>query len=459
MPNLHALAEFFRLFKQPVVLLDLETTGGNTSQDRITEIAFLHFQDGRITPVSQLVNPQTRISPFIENLTGISNDMVADAPLFAEILQKIMPLLRGSLIIAHNSRFDYPFLRHECRRAGVHFAASALCSVQLSRKLYPEHHKHSLDAIIERHGIATENRHRAMSDVLALAQFLQTALHERGTGAWQQYARQLASPVMQPENLSESLRQTLNNMPDSHGVSLWYDHAGNITGLHVHEQAYRETVSLLHKHRPDRLEFTPAFGALHAQTQRIILMQQHNLLPPQRSHHTIQFQTDPVSGSLKARVRPLESGWHTNPPNGLFLHPKAAKRTLSEWARRHQICPTLLGILPNQLPQGEPCPVSLIGECSTACTQQNTECHNRSVQAALSALPVCDWWHIPRLTIRETDPVSGGYVEFLCDSGTIMLPENGLWYTDAELLAVFKQKHKQHKNATIDSTGQACVHT
>lgn len=459
MPNLHALAEFFRLFRQPVVLLDLETTGGNTSQDRITEIAFLHFHNGSITPVSQLVNPQAHISPFIENLTGISNSMVADAPLFGAILPQLMPLLRGSLIIAHNSRFDYPFLRHECCRAGIPFAASALCSVQLSRKLYPEYHKHSLDAIIERHGIHTENRHRAMSDVLALAQFLQTALLERGATAWLQHAQQLASPAIPPEHLADSLHQTLHRLPDSHGVSLWYDAADNVTALHVHEQAYRETVLMLRKHSPSRIAFFPAIGPLHAQAERIRLMQQHRLHHNQRStRHTIKFQTDPISGSLKARIRPLETGTAQTPPNGLFMHPKAAKRALSEWARQYRICPTLLGILPDELPQGHPCPVSLLGQCSIACTEHNIDLHNHSVQAALHNLPVCDWWHIPRLRIRETDPISGDSISFLCDSGALMLPESG-WYTDAALLDVFKQKHKQHKHAAFNSDGEAIVHT
>ena len=79
--NLDNLAQFFRQWDKPVVILDLETTGGNFQRDRITEIAFLHFWQGEITPVSHLVNPTIPIQAFVSQLTGIDDAMVQDAPL------------------------------------------------------------------------------------------------------------------------------------------------------------------------------------------------------------------------------------------------------------------------------------------------------------------------------------------------------------------------------------------
>ena len=84
--NLDNLAQFFRQWDKPVVILDLETTGGNFQRDRITEIAFLHFWQGEITPVSRLVNPTIPIQAFVSQLTGIDDAMVQDAPLWAELL-------------------------------------------------------------------------------------------------------------------------------------------------------------------------------------------------------------------------------------------------------------------------------------------------------------------------------------------------------------------------------------
>ena len=107
-----ALSHFFQTYPIPVVIVDLETTGGNLTDDRITEIAFLHFKQGQITSVQQLINPQKTIGSFVENLTGINNEMVASQPTFEQFAPKILPLLRGSLLIAHNSKFDYSFLKH-----------------------------------------------------------------------------------------------------------------------------------------------------------------------------------------------------------------------------------------------------------------------------------------------------------------------------------------------------------
>ena len=95
----------------PVAVVDLETTGGHFEQDRVTEVAVLRFEQGRISRHQWLVNPQQPISAFITRLTGISNEMVADAPVFADIAPALLPLLQGHILVAHNSRFDYTFLR------------------------------------------------------------------------------------------------------------------------------------------------------------------------------------------------------------------------------------------------------------------------------------------------------------------------------------------------------------
>lgn len=446
--NLLQLADSLSIFNRPVVILDLETTGGDFYKDRITEIAFLHIQQGKITPISQLINPQQNISPFIENLTGISNNMVANAPLFSAFLPKILPFLQGSLLIAHNSRFDYTFLRHESQRAGISFAMHSLCSVQLSRRLYPEFHKHSLDAIIERHGLHTDSRHRAMSDVLNLAHYLQTALLEKNS--WQQHAQALIQPAMLPEPLSTRLQNQLDAIPDRHGVCVWYNERQQIIALHTHEMAFRETVVLLNK-QPEiakyvaHIEFHPAVGHLHCHSIRAQIMHQHRLLPNEAViRHGIHFETDAYDGCLKAYVRPIKSGFHTTPPHGLFMHPKAAKRELNIWSKQHGICPTQLGILPTTPPKDSPCPVTFITNCVPACLHHDADAHNQHVQAALTALPICDWGKHARVSICETDVISGQTQTFICDNGALQLDEQ-LWFMDKALLDTLKLKFKKHQ--------------
>ena len=124
------LAKQLAFFRLPVVILDLEATGGHFMHDRITEIAFLRFDGQNVERFTQLVNPQKEISEFVTQLTSISNEMVANAPTFADVIPHILPMLRGSLLVAHNSRFDYTLLRNEFSSAGVPFSTPTLFNVK-----------------------------------------------------------------------------------------------------------------------------------------------------------------------------------------------------------------------------------------------------------------------------------------------------------------------------------------
>src|SRR5271170_8084115 len=155
-----------------LVFVDLETTGGNAAHDRITEIGIVRVHGGEaVEEWSSLVNPGCEIPPYIVAFTGISNEMVAAAPRFAAIATTVLEKLRGAVFVAHNARFDYSFLCSEFRRAGTHFSAAALCTVKLSRRLFPQHARHNLDAVMQRHGLSCNARHRALGDALVLRDF------------------------------------------------------------------------------------------------------------------------------------------------------------------------------------------------------------------------------------------------------------------------------------------------
>ena len=163
------------------VFVDLETTGATATHDRITEIGIIEVNRGRlIGEWSTLVNPGMSIPPMIQSLTGITNDMVALAPSFSDICSDVLQRLDGKLFIAHNARFDYGFLKNEFRRCGVTFNARVLCTVKLSRKLYPQHARHNLDALLERHALDCEARHRALGDAKVLWLLAQKWAEERG---------------------------------------------------------------------------------------------------------------------------------------------------------------------------------------------------------------------------------------------------------------------------------------
>ncbi|HYY62549.1 MAG TPA: 3'-5' exonuclease, partial [Burkholderiales bacterium] len=165
----------------PLAIVDLETTGTRPAADRVTEIGVLEVERFEVVSEwSTLINPGVALPSEIQALTGITHQMLAQAPRFAELAPELHQRLAGRVFIAHNARFDYTFLRREFDRAGIKFHARAVCGVKLARRLYPRERGHDLDSLIARHGIACEARHRALPDAQALWQFLQQAAQEHG---------------------------------------------------------------------------------------------------------------------------------------------------------------------------------------------------------------------------------------------------------------------------------------
>ncbi|RBA23112.1 3'-5' exonuclease [Herminiimonas fonticola] len=157
---------------EKLIFVDLETTGANLANDRITEIGIVAVHlDGEVERWSSFVNPGQPIPSFIQGLTGISDDMVETAPSFESIADVVHERLADGLFIAHNARFDYGFLHHAFARTGHALQSEMLCTVKLSRALFPEEKRHNLDTLIERHGLIPEARHRALADADLLWQF------------------------------------------------------------------------------------------------------------------------------------------------------------------------------------------------------------------------------------------------------------------------------------------------
>ncbi|CAG9264680.1 exonuclease domain-containing protein [Paraburkholderia unamae] len=157
----------------PLVFVDLETTGGSVGEHRITEVGVVEVAQGQVTRWSTLVDPGQSIPPFIQQLTGITDKMVRGAPSFADIAAGLYERLAGKLFIAHNAAFDRGFLRAEFERAGYSFNPDVLCTVRLSRALFPGEKRHGLDALVERHALVPSDRHRALADADLLWQFWQ----------------------------------------------------------------------------------------------------------------------------------------------------------------------------------------------------------------------------------------------------------------------------------------------
>ena len=167
-------------FPIPCVIVDIETTGGNVTYDRITEIGIVEVTHEGVREWSTLINPRTHIPDGIQRLTGIRQSMVDSAPYFEQVAKEILLRLQGKLFIAHNVRFDYGFIRNEFARLAYTFKAKLMCTVKLSRFLYADRDGHSLEKIIARHQIFVTHRHRALDDAKATFKFMQIAEEEKG---------------------------------------------------------------------------------------------------------------------------------------------------------------------------------------------------------------------------------------------------------------------------------------
>lgn len=163
------------------VVFDLETTGAKAPPCRITEIGAYRIKDGKIaSEFHTLINPETAIPPFITSLTGISDEMVEDAPKFREVATDFLEFIGDSVLVAHNAQFDMRFLNHEVGRVYEDYrvANPCLCTVQLSRRLLPNIMNHKLKTIAEYYSISLVNHHRASDDAHATAKIFLNLLTE-----------------------------------------------------------------------------------------------------------------------------------------------------------------------------------------------------------------------------------------------------------------------------------------
>ena len=203
-------------------IIDIETTGGSARLERITEIAiYLHDGEKITGEFVSLVNPERNIPYFITNLTGITNEMVEDAPYFYEIAKTIVEITEGRTFVAHNARFDYSFMRQEFKSLGYNFKRNLLDTVSLSRKLLPGHRSYSLGNICKDLSIEINGRHRAAGDALATVRLFEILLRkdEEINGKGGSLIRNTRISKLNPKlNISK-----IDNIPEEPGVYYFYN--------------------------------------------------------------------------------------------------------------------------------------------------------------------------------------------------------------------------------------------
>ena len=213
-------------FPEQMVLLDLETTGGKVTFHRVIEVGLLVVEQGKVIERwNTLVDPETPLPQFIQTLTGISPSDLKGAPVFSTIADELFDKLKGRVLVAHNARFDYGFLKNEFNRVGIKYSTKPLCSVKVSRKLFPQYKRHGLSEIIKRFDFGIKSRHRAMDDAEVIWKlFLKSSqLYD------DQEIEAVCSSLLKRPALPMHLDAAeIDKLPRTPGVYYFYDTQGNI---------------------------------------------------------------------------------------------------------------------------------------------------------------------------------------------------------------------------------------
>ena len=401
--------------------VDLETTGGNPARNRIIEVAVVAVDDGVVVDEwSRLVAPGRAIPPSITGLTGIDDAMLADAPAFPALRDELLERLRGRVLVAHNARFDYGFLRNEFRRAGITFRAPVLCTVRLSRALYPGHRGHGLDALIHRFDLPRDARHRALGDARAALAFIAAAGDDLGDDAVDTaIGHQRRGPSLPPALPADALE----GLPHSPGVYLFHGaddallYVGKSVDLHDRVLSHlsgdhRSHTATRIAHRLTRIDWEQTPGELGALLREASLVKRlrplHNRRLREAGNQVVLTLVEGPDACLEPRIRPADEPEARAGERryGPFGDRRAARRELTRLADAHGLCRRRLG-----LEQGRgtrPCFGLQIGRCRGACTGAESAVRfNLRLLEALEARRIRPWpWHGP-VGITETDPDSG----------------------------------------------------
>ncbi|HSD37015.1 MAG TPA: exonuclease domain-containing protein [Rhodocyclaceae bacterium] len=391
-----------------LAIVDLETTGADPTRDRITEIAILITEgDTLIEQWSTLINPGMPIPWRIQDLIGISDEMVADAPCFADVAALVRQRLSEAIFVAHNVRFDYNFLRAAFEQLGESFHAPALCSVKFSRALYPQFPRHGLDAIIERHGYAISSRHRALDDAQVVWQFLQESRRDQPVEAITRAWSRALSDTPQPRLPAGDLEA----LPECAGVFVFRNAHGHAIEIGRSRNLRADVLGLFTSRKADartkkrtagvqHVETFPTAGELDALLKELQVARNEPRLKPRQEAAwgwRVNLQGEPLL-QLQELSASDPLGWGDT--FGCLRGELEAKKLLRDLVAKNRLCPRRLGL---ELGSGT-CHSHALGKCLGVCAGKETAAqHDLRLLAALSGLKLRAWPYAGPTIFAEHD--------------------------------------------------------
>ena len=397
-----------------LAFVDIETTGSQFERDRITEVGIKTFENGEVREWEKLINPHVYIPQNIQRLTGISPQMVSGKPSFEELASEIKQELEGKIFIAHNARFDYGFLKASFKRAGIDFKPKVLCTVKLSRLLFPKQARHNLDTIIQSHRLEVRARHRALGDADVLYQFWHVCEKAVGKERLLEAVNQLIGNASLPPNIDQDL---IDSIPDGPGCYIFYGenkvplYIGKSISLRSRVMGHfqgaltqRKEMKLSMQVRDiDWIETSGELSALILESRLIKERMPSMNIKLRRSKDLCAWTLEKdAAGVIKPSLvshKDLLPGLQEN-LYGLFYSKREAHSYLKAVAKKYRLCEVLLGL--EKAVPGKSCFGFQVKQCGGACIGiQATEMHNLQLKTAMDLYKVQVWPYEGPIAIND----------------------------------------------------------
>jgi DNA polymerase-3 subunit epsilon len=407
------------------IILDTETTGSRPLHDRIIEIGLHHIKAGKVLQTwHSFINPQTPLPTFIQQLTGITPELLTSAPTYGEVANELYKILQGKVLVAHNARFDYSFLKNEFSRFGLDYKAKTLCTVKLSRYLFPEEKKHNLGVIIERFNLQAPLRHRALADVETLQGFLTHIAQAFSETEIADATKACLIMHCLPANISSTQIKSIPNTP---GVYRFYGENGAL--LYVGKSINLKDRILSHfaadhtstkelrlgqqVHKIDYIETGGELGALLLEAK---LIKSHQPIFNQQLRRTRTLFGFKLSktpeGYYQIKVIPLTKILPQDIPNiyGIFKQKRQALEKLSSLVKELGLCAKLLNLEKTK----SACFQHQLKVCQGACVNKiDVKEYNDKLLLALEASRLQAWPYPGPIILEEKNKASNKNLYYL----------------------------------------------
>ena len=435
------------MLPQHFVFLDTETTGLYPRKDRIIEVGLIRVENKKeIARFQTLLNPNMHVSPFITDITGILPEQVKDAPEFGDVARELWDFLDDAVLVAHNARFDYGFLKNEFLRIDRTYKTKQLCTAKLSRFLFPKFRHHNLDSIIQRFDISVVNRHRALDDALAIKEFYEK-LQQRVNEEKLQSAVQFL--LRRPSIPTHLKSKEIENLSDGPGVYIFYGDSNTPLyigkSVHVKDRVkshfaadHSENKEMNLSRQVKRIEIIPTsgeLGALLKESELIKLLQPIYNRKLRQARRLVVVKELDKNGYKGVIIEDLVEIL-PNQTREIITTSKSKKQAqeyLHFLAEEHSLCKKLLG-----LEKGKgACFAYRLGKCKGACIgKESPLAYNARAIIAFSQNKIKDWPFPGPIVITEKNTLEKTTDAFLVDKWCLL----GKKTSDENVDGVFEEK-------------------